>query len=1259
MAQGDLQAAEIKWRARANASRQRGIPDSAWAGIAKQDLANVAQGHTAMADSLVNDAILGAMRQSPVQNPQPSHSSPLDIFGNIGSDVRDIVTGFIPGTVGYVASLPQQMGDFVDLTGLEGQDAQTHAQQKYGMETSGGPAAFIRDMARTPVFATWIPGLHTAAELTSDQGRQQLEEHPIGTALDVLPVAAEGGKLATAGLSEGEQFSVREALQQGKPAKAAYRAAMDTASKIPRVNRIESLDRAHVRQWASDHALLPSQIVDKFMHPLGEISSETTMNLQDFIEQPGGILDSMSKMSDTELRTFTDAINGTGVPIESLPEEQQVLVGQYNQFKDQIFNESQSLAHPPVQILAPDGKLHVYAADDPVVKAHEKMVKEQTKLDRGVQEHQGILADVRKRQADYQGLHDKMRKMGESDADFAAREAGPVTNQTILQDSAPFIDSFAHLDPTQVYNQVLEAPARYRPQLLSDMEKLGGENGLVAQWADALRSEDYKTASRTLTQIQSLLRDHKSWSHTPYARAFKNHLNELRRVTTGLDKSQRSLGHRGRLLAKSLKLQDESRKSLERQHLVTTNAHQEFVDTATKRAPAEFQPLLLKHVRERGATEIKNLQDAHMISAEQASAALKGIEESSSITEFSKYVMGGEQEAKQWIDEAQRSWVELSKSGVNPIFVHSVDPSKLEYVAQPRVLPDRLDRAGFTRGRIFTMGDSVHNVRASIVDMKQQLLSEMGTKRFVDDVMKPQIESEADIAARIRKAVQTTDSRFHTRREMYDVNATVKREMDKHYVEFDPAKYGFTKYYQSPAGKKMMIPKGYDVALSKMTTPSGLPFKGVLDPTMKLWRFAVLTTPRHMAHIALGGAVMGALQEGPRWFAHLGRGLKIARGEDNALKAKLSLNVNDVNSMDHYDFAAGKSLGRMLGEVAGGPVRFLNKWENNIAGMYKAAAMLTEEAKGADREMALRQANKVFVDMNALTPFERTTMRQIMPFYGFARHIFRYLFTFPSDHPLRAAVLANFARIESESFNQTGLPGTMKFLFFIGGTDAQGNRTGIDYRSLDPFRSYFNDFSLAGITSQLNPVLQFGLQEMGVNTLSATPELYPGMHYDPYTGSMQADRPSSPLMSGLETLIPETNTLDAMLSISDQYKNLARTDPNAFRKRLYTSLGIPFGPTTENIPLDIQRQQTKRYKDADSAASAAIQSGDFSHAKQYSYVPLPSIMQQFFPGVKYVTPAALEDAYNKIRAHLDATGQQGVSVHAILPKPRTVKQPLL
>ena len=1260
MAQGDLQAAEIKWRARANASRQRGIPDSAWAGIAKQDLANVAAGHTAMDDSVVNDAILGAMHQSPVTNPQPSHSSPLDIFGNIGSDVRDIVTGFIPGTVGYIASLPEQMGDFYDLTGLEGQDAKTHAQQKYGMETSGGAGAFIRDMARTPVFASWLPGLHTSAELTSSQGRQQLEEHPIGTALDVLPVATEGGKLATAGLSEGEEFSVKQALQQGQPAKAAYRAAVDTASKLPRLNRIKTLDRSQVRQWMSDHALSPSRTVDPFTRPIAETQAKFALDAQAWMDQPGGIVDTMSKLPDPELRTFTDALNGTGtVPIESLPEDQQALVRQYNQFKEQMFQESQNLRHPPVKILGPDGKLHVYAEDDPVAVAHQKALKEQAKLDRKVEEHRGILGLTHQRKSAFEGMFGKAKRLGETEESYAAREAGPVTNASILQDSSGFIDSFRHLDPTQVYSRVMDAPARFRQQLMFDLEKLGGEDGMVGKWADAMKAEDYSTANKILTQMQSLLRDHKSWDHTPYARAFRTHLDELRRVMKGLDKSMKSVGHRGRLYQKALQLQKESRADLEHQYTVTKNAHQDFADIAAKSPPAEFQPILLKHVRQRGIQQINDLRELGTISAEQATAALKGVSESSSIAEFSRYVLGGEEEAKQWIKEAQESWVQLSKDGTAPIFVHAVDPAKLDYLSRPQIVTDRMTRAGFTRGRIFTMGDSVHNVLASITDMKMQQFSELGNQEVIDTIIRPQLREEADIVAETRKAVEAHPQYYPRRELVHDINSVVEREMKKHWVEFKPESYGFQKYYASPAGKKMMIPKGYDVALQKMTTSSGLPFKGILDPAMKLWRFSVLTTPRHMAHIALGGMTMGALQEGPRWFTKLGRGLKIARGEDHELIAKLGLNVNDVAPIDHWQFAAGKSWGRMAAEAAGGPVRFLNKWENNIAGMYKAAAMLTEEAKGASHEVALRQANKVFVDMNAMTPFERNTMRQIMPFYGFARHIFRYLFTFPSDHPLRASILSNFARIQHESFNRTGLPGTMQFLFFLGQPDKNGNVTGVDYRSIDPFRSYFNDFTLAGITSQLNPMLQFGLTEMGVNTLSATPELYPGMHYDPYTGSNVADRPSNSLLTAAETMIPEVNTLDAALSLSDTYKNLARTDPNAFRKRLYTSLGIPFGPSTENIPLDIQRQQTKRYKDADTAASTAIQSGDFSRAKQYDYVPIPSLMQQFFPGHRYVDPDTLETVYNQIRGQLNAAGQSGVSVHAILPKPRSTKQPLL
>ena len=148
-----------------------------------------------MADAEVLDAIRASAGLSPIKDPQKSTSGPLDILGNIPSDIGSIVTGFIPGTVKYAASLPTQLGDlWTYYTGTEQQQAKI--AQQYGMK-QGSDIQDIGDLltgiSHFPVFGPLIPGVHTAALATTSTGRKELEQHPVGTLLDVGAALAEGG----------------------------------------------------------------------------------------------------------------------------------------------------------------------------------------------------------------------------------------------------------------------------------------------------------------------------------------------------------------------------------------------------------------------------------------------------------------------------------------------------------------------------------------------------------------------------------------------------------------------------------------------------------------------------------------------------------------------------------------------------------------------------------------------------------------------------------------------------------------------------------------------------------------------------------------------------------------------------------------------------------------------------------------------------------------------------------------------------------
>lgn len=1231
MARSPYQTTLGAWQKRVQQVRSRNLPDSLWKELAQKDISNVLQGHTPMSDAEVSAAFMAGAGNPLIKDPQAG-SSLVDIPGNIASDVQGLVTDFIPGVAGYVTSLPEQLHDFVKLAQND-----PATQQKYGMEVGGegGIGGFVRNMSRTPVFGPLIPGLHTAAATTTPEGRTTLAQHPASTFVDVLPVASEAGKLATAG-KVAEEGSATALFQQRRPLRGAIVAGAEQVSKLPGMSRFS---RAAYNQSLLDAGLHP-QIVETLSKPLEEIKAGQQREMRDFIQ--GDLFQSMKDLTDEQRRTLSDAAQNPGVNRENilaLPPEHQAILGNVEAFNkaNQLSREGNGL----FTFKGPDGKLHTYSDTEPVVKDYVRAGRANDLATKAAGKLDEIITKREARTTKLEGRYGKVRKFREDDATFAAREAGPVTTEAIRTAAVPLVESFRDLDPLTVYGEGIFKSGMTQQALtavLRDVKALSGEEGLLAKWDQAMMAGDIPGARKLLTQVKQRF-NHNSWDRTPYGLTFRTHILDLQREMVGIQRRMRGLGYGMKTVKTALR---DERRALARAQTtaqVASSATKKYMDTIVMSPEAAYHPLIAQGLRE---TAMDAAHVKYAANAEELDAALNSIQGATDFRELEQWL--GEAETKAMIAEAKSQWLALSASGVDPIFVHNVSAASLQHVTRPSVLPNRFYTPGVVKQRIFNIGDSVHDVLASVTDYKRQLISEAGTERFVTEHVSQWVKDELDVKRQLREAMAGAQ-----RRGFLDLDALVQREIAAHYVKFDPERYGFAKYYPGAQGKQLLIPKGVDRALSTLMRDNKIPVEGVYDNTIKLWKMSVLTTPRHLSHVALGGAMMGLLRE-PGFLRQLTKASRIVKADSADFLTLLSRNVNDLTPDQLFHFSSGRTIGRMLAETAGRPSRALNRLEEHAAATLKVSGMLSAEARGLSRDAAIRLANKVFVDMNAMTPFERVVMRKVFPFYGFTRHLGRYLLTYPFDHPLRASILSNLANQQRADW-ASGLPQGFSMLFFLGAPDEAGNVNTIDYRSIDPFRSFFNEFTLAGITSQLNPIAQTTLQMMGVNVLAATPELYPESHYDPELGTIVASRPSdSPIATVVHSIIPETIALDALIGITDRYRHLKDTNKRSYHKAIFTALGIPFEYASINVPLEKEDAAVSRFNDAQHAISQALISNDFNDVKRYNAVPVPSLLRKFLPGRQYASPAEIEALWGALTALLARQGAAGVSPKAILPK---------
>jgi hypothetical protein len=328
-----------------------------------------------------------------------------------------------------------------------------------------------------------------------------------------------------------------------------------------------------------------------------------------------------------------------------------------------------------------------------------------------------------------------------------------------------------------------------------------------------------------------------------------------------------------------------------------------------------------------------------------------------------------------------------------------------------------------------------------------------------------------------------------------------------------------------------------------------------------------------------------------------------------------------------------------------GEVR-LNNLENMVTDMYRTATFINElRHNGANQEAALAAVNKTLVDVDNLTPFEKSTLTQFFPFWSFTRHTLQYVLTYPADHPLRASILAHVAQMTEET-NQSGHPNRLSKLFYLGEPDALGNVTTVDFSNLNPFRSMAGAFSMAGFLSGLAPEFQIALKQFGINTLTGTPSLHTNFSYDAYTGTNQATRPKVDPLSWAEAFIPQVSLLDHYLLFTDTMRQLKASNPEAYKRSVFQELNLPFAIAPINIYDVRAKSAAAQYRDAQQVVADAMRTGNTSNLRQYVAVPFEGRLYDGQQVANYI------DHYDQLFP--------GISPHAVIvpPKRKRKKTPL-
>lgn len=1294
--------------------RQKVVP------IMEEDLRSVAHGAQAMPE---NAAILGvqaSLRGGPVLQKREKDSwSPDDIFGDITKDIGDLTWRGVPALAKFAWNIDKHVADTAEVMskGTSAKDAKWLKAHGYEpnqaptLENLTDPAAWsqqIRNLAKTPVLGI-IPGVHTAAGLTTPEGRMNLAHHPVTTALDILPWAQAGSKAAgLAGKAGAIEGSVKEAALQARPVKALYR----TLPEELRTN-IGKKTLAGLRKVGLD----PESF--GLARGLDIEGRRARAAFQQKIKD-SGIIEDIARLPDEQRALLTEQAAYPDRYPDITPENQAML--------DRInsFNEELAAANPNLVKVSRTSEPTTPA--EPVVPVERRTIPQE-----GPRERRGQPLDMPEgaRFVIRDAKGNEIVAVGDLGQDAAlaqrtyaseiSRREGSVLNiedaeGNVIRQGQPrkpdaSTGELKYVDDAEEARFVVSAPEHTSPTgevipervvlrtpdikeartaaTILEREGHGGaiiNTELPKSWQKASRTVTKETVTRdyvypadspvAVTQKQlraaedSLAEVNKDVAVKSKARTIeettrrmkemdrraKTVANAQRRVEsaqaavakaqksaetgrgkartldnsmTRLEKAMRNLAdRRAQMEDASVRMQNPTNRYIEAQAKRTARAQLRvkeraaaFEDTFAKNPPANMVPMMERIALDKVAGRVEMQPwalDAEgkpiaggpgSTTADYVDSALRQMERAD------LYQVMAPDEWQAIRREVMQTWQEVADQGYHPVWSHNVDVTRAGYVPTVRPLPSRNVRVSQVKERIGDLTPKIEDVAVSMSHAAAEYIREAATKRYMETYLVPRTKAWGAIRDFLHKEVDLMKAKGEIPRGVDEAGA-LQIALNKHFVEWHPDAIFETQRPKltgtATAGEtKTYLPRNLAKITEDLIAPrSQSGFVRGAAATSKLYKTSIMAfSLKHMAHILFGGTVFLGLRGGVGEIFNLPKAIKMAR--EGTMPVEIGRHADIWDSPDQmFQFAAGNKLGKLYEQSLGRFANAKQRFDEFVINVQRADGFLSEQGRALRagktateaHEQGVQHVYKTLVDIEGMNPMERNVLRQVMPFYAFMRHTLKYILTYPIDHPMRAAILARVSDIEQTDWN-SGLPDAMQTLFFLGSPNAHGDITGVEMRQFNPFRDTGSYFTLAGFMKSIHPAAQIPLTIAGMDKFTGSAELYPELEYDAQTGNLKAKRPPNSAWTAATTLVPELGLIDYFGGVTQEMRELKAKNPEAYKKRLYAMLFIPFEPKKVNVAVEAADMQQNLLKIAQQDVSNATQGGGTGQISRYPVVP--------------------------------------------------------
>lgn len=724
----------------------------------------------------------------------------------------------------------------------------------------------------------------------------------------------------------------------------------------------------------------------------------------------------------------------------------------------------------------------------------------------------------------------------------------------------------------------------------------------VARTIAAIKAGRWSEASGLLADIDTTL----------YGRALPFDVADLRAAVRQLDK-------RDKALARTAHVTD--------RYVARTAKIRARVES--RAAPARFGPILESKSRKAIVGRIEERFATSPDLDTFVRLAYEGIYDTA---------IAADPQVARWVREEQAAanagWKAVRDAGHDPIFLAHVTPEQAARQPHPRI-SDKPVSLQSVRARMMDSAPYVKDVAVILNQQSLDILSRRGTQAMLDRIGDSYGQTRASLVAQYTtRLLANPDSPI-------PMKARLAQMIARGWTPYNPGDFGGKQkaaVFSPEAADTLYIPRAMADNLRKMHSTKESTLTGIFDRPMNAFRTSVLPLAvRWQINNGVSGIIVSAVED-PRAFLEMPDVIRDMYRESKNMPAAADRmrplgmpspgigsespdllrwrdEINAKSAMKDRvaasaQFASG-TTGRKLLDMARddriSKIRDFTK--RKIEGSYGINQFVDDMFRGsmgrakmkkylgkgfsedAAAAMAASSIRRVFQAWDEMTPMERSVMRSMVPFYGFAAYSTRFVLNYPMDHPLRVSVLDSLTRAELTDA-QTGLPQYIREMILLGDPRANGVVRALNISPFNPFGGVPSMFTVAGFLGQLNPIITGVLKSVGVDVQRGGPSLYPELRYDPESGRLIAD-PSGNLVSNVAgNLIPQVSGITSLLGWNDKFNETLARDPAAAGRMLLSNFGMPILTREVNIGDQLIKSELARFEDQETARKKALSTGN-------------------------------------------------------------------